>query len=88
MSLTITNETKPGSPKTWNEYTDTWDESLPDTWDTQYGSLLTNESKSSLGITNESKPNAMTVDDMPVSIDSVSTTIDQAGTALTLEQKT
>ena len=55
-NLTIMNEAKNSSQKTWDELTDpvtdTWDE---DIWDAQGLLTVTKESKNSLTITNETK---------------------------------
>ena len=45
-SLSVSNEAKLGNNNaTWDEYNISYDESLPDTWDTQGKVFLTNESK-------------------------------------------
>lgn len=48
---------------------------------------LTQESKNSLSITNDSKPSNQTFDDMPVSFDSAHTPFSNAGEALVNESK-
>jgi hypothetical protein len=48
---------------------------------------MTNESKNTLNMTNESKSAAGTIDDFPVTIDSMNSPIDAPGTAMTNESK-
>lgn len=53
-NITITNESRVSSP-TWDEATMTWDESLPETWDSQSLPIWSREAKNSLSITLETK---------------------------------
>jgi len=54
-SVTMTPTSKPTIARTWDEATYTWDESIPDTWDTQRGTIMANTAKISITLTSTSK---------------------------------